>query len=64
MILDDIGSQAVKIGMLHNTSIIKCVYTTLKKYILKNVVLDPVMIAKGGAQLINSNSINYLKRQL
>ena len=64
MILDDIGANAVKIGMLHNTSIIKCVYTTLKKYKLKNVVLDPVMIAKGGAQLINSNSINYLKKML
>ena len=64
MILDDIGANATKIGMLHNVSIIKCVCNILKRYKLKNVVLDPVMIAKGGTQLINSNSINYLKKML
>ena len=32
MILDDIGADAVKIGMLNNTSVIKCVYHILKKY--------------------------------
>ena len=32
MILDDIGAHAVKIGMLHNSGIIKCVYKILKKY--------------------------------
>ena len=64
MVLDDIGANATKIGMLHNVSIIKCVCNILKRYKLKNVVLDPVMIAKGGTQLINSNSINYLKKML
>ncbi len=64
MILNDIGSDAVKIGMLHNVSIIKCIYHILKKYDLKNVVLDPVMVAKGGAKLINNNSITYLKKLL
>jgi len=62
MILDDIGADGVKIGMLHNVSVIKCVYSILKKYKLKNVVLDPVMIAKDGTKLINSNSIAYLKK--
>ena len=64
MILDDIGTHAVKIGMLHNTGIIKTVYKVLKKYRLKNVVLDPVMIAKGGAKLISNSSINNLKNFL
>ena len=64
MILDDIKVDAVKIGMLHNSSIIKCVYQIIKKYKLKNVVLDPVMIAKGGAKLINNSSIIYLKKLL
>jgi len=64
MILDDIGTHAVKIGMLHNTDIIKSVYKTLKKYKLKNVVLDPVMIAKGGAKLISNSSIKHLKKLL
>ena len=64
MILDDIGANGVKIGMLHNVSIIKCVYRILKKYKLKNIVLDPVMVAKGGTKLINNNSIKYLKKLL
>ena len=64
MVLDDIGADAVKIGMLHNVSIIKCIYYILKKYNLKNIVIDPVMVAKGGSRLINNNSIIYLKRLL
>jgi len=64
MVLDDIGTNAVKIGMLHNTSLIKCLYKILKKRKLKNIVLDPVMIAKGGAKLVNNNSIKYLKKLL
>jgi len=64
MILDDIGADGVKIGMLHNASIIKCVYSILKKYKLKNVVLDPVMVAKSGTKLINNNSIKHLKKLL
>jgi len=64
MILDDIGAHAVKIGMLHNTGIIKSVYNILKKYKSKNVVIDPVMIAKGGAKLIGNSSIKHLKELL
>ena len=64
MVLEDIGANAVKIGMLHNVGVIKCVYKILKKYKLKNIVLDPVMIAKGGTKLVNSNSIKYLKKLL
>ena len=62
MVLEDIGSNAVKIGMLHNSNIIKCVYKILTKNKLNNIVLDPVMIAKGGARLVNKNSIRYLKK--
>ena len=64
MILDDIGADGVKIGMLHNVSIIKCVYSILKKHKLKNVVLDPVMISKSGTKLISGSSIKYLKKLL
>ena len=64
MILDDIGANGVKIGMLHNASIIKCVYSILKKYKLKNIVLDPVMVTKSGTKLINNSSIKYLKKLL
>ena len=64
MVLDDIGANAIKIGMLHNTGIIKCVHKILKKYKAKNIVLDPVMISKGGSRLVNSNSVKYLKKLL
>ena len=64
MVLDDIGANAIKIGMLHNRKTIKCVYKVLKKYKINNIVLDPVMIAKGGTRLINNNSIKYLKKLL
>ena len=64
MVLDDIGANSVKIGMLHNTSIIKSVHKILKKRKLKNVVLDPVMIAKGGTRLVQGNSIKHLKKLL
>ncbi len=62
MVLDDIGSNAIKIGMLHNTNLIKCVHKVLKKYKIKNIVLDPVMISKGGFRLISRNSVKYLKK--
>ena len=64
MVLDDIGANAIKIGMLHNTDVIKCVHRILKKYKIKNIVLDPVMISKGGSRLVNSDSIKYLKKLL
>jgi len=64
MVLDDIKTDAVKIGMLHNTDIIKCVYKILKKYKQKYIVLDPVMVAKGGSRLVNANSISHLKKLL
>ena len=64
LVLDDIGANAVKIGMLHNSGVIKCIYKILKKYKIKNIVLDPVMIAKGGAKLIDKHSIKYLKKLL
>ncbi len=64
MIIDDIGANAVKIGMLHKSSLIKSVYKILKKNRIKNIVIDPVMIAKGGTRLINNNSIKNLKELL
>ena len=64
MILDDIGTNGVKIGMLYNVSIIKCVCSILKKYKLKNIVLDPVMVTKSGTKLINNSSIKHLKKLL
>ena len=63
-VMNDIGADAIKIGMLHNTSVIKCVHKVLKKYKIKNIVLDPVMISKGGSRLVKINSVNYIKKLL
>ena len=60
----DIRPEAVKIGMLHSVDIIKNVIRCLKKIKTKKIILDPVMVAKGGAKLINNKAINILEKKL
>ncbi len=60
----DIKPDAIKIGMLHSSSVIKHVINSLNKIKIKKVVLDPVMVAKGGAKLINESAIKLLKYNL
>ena len=60
----DIKPDAIKIGMLHSPSVIMAVISALKKIKVSKVILDPVMVAKGGAKLINNRAIHILKTQL
>ena len=60
----DIKPDAIKIGMLHSKSIIKAVIESLNKISNKKIILDPVMIAKGGAKLINNPAIDFIKYEL
>ena len=60
----DIRPTAIKIGMLHSKQVIISVIKSLKKIKVKNIVLDPVMVAKGGAKLIDDDAIKYLKNNL
>jgi hydroxymethylpyrimidine/phosphomethylpyrimidine kinase len=60
----DIKPDAIKIGMLHSSPIIKAVMLALKKNKVSKIVLDPVMVAKGGARLINDSAIHTLKTHL
>ncbi len=60
----DIKPDAVKIGMLHSKQVILSVIKSLKKIRVKKIVLDPVMIAKGGEKLINNTAIIYVKKNL
>ena len=62
--VQDIKPNSVKIGMLQNVGVIKEVIKAIKKYKLKNIIIDPVMVAKGGHRLISNSSINYLKKKL
>ena len=61
---EDIKPDAIKIGMLHSTEVIKKVIKALKKIKVKKIILDPVMIAKGGARLIDEKAIKILKKEL
>ena len=63
-VLEDIGADAVKIGMLHSEEVVKCVARMLKKYGCKNVVLDPVMVSTSGHRLIEEEAINSLMTEL
>ena len=60
----DIKPNAVKIGMLHSTKVIKSVIRSLDIIKVKKIILDPVMVAKGGARLIDDKAIQLLKNQL
>ena len=60
----DIRPNAIKIGMLHSKQVIQAVIKSLNKIKIKKVVLDPVMVAKGGAKLINNAAIIYIKNKL
>ena len=60
----DIYPDAIKIGMLHSAKVIDAVINSLKKIKVKRIVLDPVMVAKGGTKLINDYAIKLLKNKL
>ena len=62
--IKDIKPDAIKIGMLHSNKVIESVIRSLKIANIKNIVLDPVMVAKGGAKLIDDNAIKILKDRL
>ena len=63
-IADDFNIKAFKIGMLGSAEVIKCVSKSIKEYNFGYFVLDPVMISKGGAALLQENAINALKEEL
>lgn len=62
--LDDIGADAIKIGMLHSSELIMAVKETLAEYDIKNIVLDPVMVATSGDPLLRNDAIDTLKKEL
>ena len=60
----DIKPDSVKIGMLHSTKVINSVLKSIKKSNLKKIILDPVMVAKGGHSLLDIDAIESLKKKL
>ncbi len=63
-VLDDIGVDAVKIGMLHSPEIVEVVAWAIDHYKLDKVVLDPVMVATSGDQLVGQDTVKVLVREL
>ena len=63
-VLSDIGADAIKTGMLANQEIIDAVVSTLSKYDLPKLVVDPVMISTTGSRLITEDAVETLRTKL
>lgn len=63
-VFDDIGADAVKIGMLHSSEVIECVARLLAEYRVSNIVLDPVMVATSGDRLIQDDAVKTMQELL
>ncbi len=63
VVLDDIGADAVKTGMLHSSEVIEAVAGLLQTLDIP-IVVDPVMVAKGGAKLLQEQAMAALKSRL
>ncbi|MBD2664870.1 phosphomethylpyrimidine kinase [Richelia sinica FACHB-800] len=63
-VVEDIGVQAAKTGMLLNQDIIAAVAEQVKVLQINNLVVDPVMVSRAGAQLIDDQAINTLRHDL
>ncbi len=63
-VLDDIGVDAVKIGMLQTAAVIQTVAERLRAHDVRRVVLDPVMVAKSGDKLLMDEAVAALREEL
>jgi hydroxymethylpyrimidine/phosphomethylpyrimidine kinase len=63
-VLDDIGADAVKLGMLPTPEIVETVAELIEKYEIQNVVLDPVIIATSGNRLISEEAVERIVARL
>ncbi|MCG8686987.1 MAG: bifunctional hydroxymethylpyrimidine kinase/phosphomethylpyrimidine kinase [Desulfobacterales bacterium] len=63
-VMEDIGTDAVKVGMLHSPEVIETVASKLERWNCPNVVVDPVMISKSGDKLLRDDAVTALKERL
>jgi len=63
-VMEDIGVDAVKIGMLHSPEVIQIVADKLAQWDCPNVVVDPVMVSKSGDKLLLDDAVTALKTTL
>ena len=63
-VIEDIGAEACKTGMLANAALIEMIAGKIRQYDLKNVVVDPVMVAKSGDLLLRKDAVKALRLHL
>lgn len=63
-VVADLGVQAAKTGMLSSAEIIEEVAGALEAHRIGNLVVDPVMVAKGGARLLRDDAVDALRSRL
>ncbi len=63
-VAEDIFPDAVKTGMVSSAALIQVIAESVKKYAMKNLVVDPVMVATSGAKLLKDDAIQTLKEAL
>jgi len=63
-VMEDIGVDAVKIGMLHSPGVIEIVAQKLSEWKCPNIVVDPVMVSKSGDKLLQEDAVQALKTAL
>ncbi|WP_273844150.1 bifunctional hydroxymethylpyrimidine kinase/phosphomethylpyrimidine kinase [Rubrobacter calidifluminis] len=63
-VVSDIGADAVKTGMLFNAEIVSAVAGAIRRLGLKNVVVDPVMVAESGATLLEPEAVDAYREEL
>ncbi|MCG8353658.1 MAG: bifunctional hydroxymethylpyrimidine kinase/phosphomethylpyrimidine kinase [Chloroflexales bacterium] len=63
-VLDDIGADAVKTGMLGSAAIIEAVAASVQRYQVQRLVIDPVMVAKSGDRLLAEDAVHALRERL
>ena len=63
-VVGDLGVQAAKTGMLVSSEIIEAVSAAIRAHGIENLVVDPVMVAKGGARLLHNDAIASLYKYL
>ena len=63
-VFEDIRPDAVKIGMVASSGLIRTIAQRLRYYEAENIVVDPVMVATSGARLIEAEAVETLKKEL
>lgn len=63
-VLEDIGADAVKVGMLLSKETIEVVAENIVRFNIKNLIIDPVMISKSGVRLLNKDAYKVLLKKL